>query len=98
MRKTGWSTDSTLRDVFGNKLRVWISDAEGNPHRHCLRMTRPGDRLILFAYRPFTTSGTYAERPGPMPVLGAAYHLLSRPKRRLPGASLPGEQSRYGGR
>ncbi len=52
---------STLRDDFRNELRVWISDAEGNPCRHCLRMTRPGDRLILFAYRPFATSGPYAE-------------------------------------
>lgn len=52
---------STLRDDFGNELRVWTSDAEGNPCRHCLRMTRLGERLILFTYRPFEESGPYAE-------------------------------------
>lgn len=51
----------TLRDAHGNALHVWISDDHGNPCRSCLRLTAPGTRLILFAHRPFTTSGPYAE-------------------------------------
>lgn len=52
---------TTLRDDYGNALSVWRSDADGNPCRHCLRLTHPGERLILFAYRPFEEAGPYAE-------------------------------------
>ena len=51
----------TLRDAHGNALHVWISDGDGNPCRSCLRLTPAGTRLILFAHRPFTTGGPYAE-------------------------------------
>lgn len=51
----------TLRDAHGNALRVWVSDGDGNPCRSCLRLTPAGTRLILFAHRPFTTGGPYAE-------------------------------------
>jgi hypothetical protein len=49
-----------LVDDFGNRLTVWDSDSPA-PCRHCLRMSRPGERLIVFAYRPFGRSGPYAE-------------------------------------
>jgi len=53
---------TTLRDDFGNELHVQITqDVRSNPCRHCLRLTNPGERLILFAHRPFTTTGPYAE-------------------------------------
>jgi len=50
----------TLRDEHGNALHVRISDADA-PCRSCLRVTPRGTRLILFAHRPFATSGPYAE-------------------------------------
>jgi hypothetical protein len=53
---------ATLRDDFGNVLNPITTDApRSNPCRHCLRLTDPGERLIVFAYRPFETSGPYAE-------------------------------------
>ncbi|MDQ6767125.1 MAG: DUF1203 domain-containing protein [Candidatus Eremiobacteraeota bacterium] len=50
----------TLTDDFGNRLSVSASDACA-PCRHCLRLSVPGEPLILFAYRPFETPGPYAE-------------------------------------
>jgi Protein of unknown function (DUF1203) len=51
----------TLRDDHGNGLEVWTADSDGNPCRSCLRLTPAASRLILFAHRPFTTGGPYAE-------------------------------------
>jgi hypothetical protein len=45
----------------GNALAVWTSDTDGNPCRACLQLTPAGTRLLLFAHRPFTTDGPYAE-------------------------------------
>jgi uncharacterized protein DUF1203 len=50
----------TLRDEHGNVLHVQVSDAPA-PCRACLRIAASGTRLILFAHRPFTTNGPYAE-------------------------------------
>jgi len=50
----------TLRDGHGNQLDVEVSDSPA-PCRACLRIAPSGTRLILFAYRPFTTHGPYAE-------------------------------------
>lgn len=50
----------TMRDEFGNELFVWEHEA-GAPCRQCLRISRPGEPLILFAYRPFETHNPYAE-------------------------------------
>lgn len=49
----------TLLDDFGNTLEV--QGAGSVPCRHCLRLTVPGEHVILFAYKPFTFSGPYAE-------------------------------------
>jgi Protein of unknown function (DUF1203) len=49
----------TLEDGFGNTLEVWESDPV--PCRHCLQITASGEPVILFAYRPFDSSGPYAE-------------------------------------
>ncbi len=73
---------ATLRDDFGNALHLWTSDADGNPCRHCLRMTSPGDRLILFAYRPFAESGTYAE-------IGPIFIHTDRCERYSPSSGFP---------
>ncbi len=50
----------TLTDDFGNALTVWESDSPA-PCRHCLRVAAAGERLIVFAYRPFDGGGPYAE-------------------------------------
>ena len=50
----------TLKDDFGNALSVQAVD-EPAPCRVCLRRSNAGERLILFAYRPFESSGPYAE-------------------------------------
>jgi hypothetical protein len=51
---------SELRDAHGNALHVRISD-DAAPCRSCLRVAPPETRLILFAHRPFTSGGPYAE-------------------------------------
>jgi hypothetical protein len=51
---------AALRDAHGNGLQVRISD-DPAPCRSCLRIAPAGTRLILFAHRPFTTNGPYAE-------------------------------------
>jgi hypothetical protein len=48
-------------DDFGNRLTVTESPEGGAPCRHCLRRSTDGERLILFAHRPFDTEGPYAE-------------------------------------
>jgi len=50
-----------MADDFGNKLKVSENTTAGNPCRHCVRLTLPGERMILLAYRPFDTGGPYAE-------------------------------------
>jgi hypothetical protein len=60
---------TTLVDDVGNLLVARPTDAA--PCRHCLRMTTPGEELIVFAYRPFTDASPYAE-VGPVFVHAAA--------------------------
>jgi len=50
---------TTLVDDFGNQLVARPADSA--PCRHCLRITKPGEHLIVFAYQPFTSGGPYAE-------------------------------------
>ena len=50
---------TTLVDDFGNQLVARAVDSA--PCRHCLRITKPGEDLIVFAYQPFTSVGPYAE-------------------------------------
>ena len=38
-----------------------ISDGDGNPCRHCLRMIPNGAEMLIFAHRPFPTPQPYAE-------------------------------------
>jgi hypothetical protein len=51
---------ATLRDDFGNVLKAVESEG-GAPCRHCLRLTVPGERVILFSYRPFAAPCPYQE-------------------------------------
>lgn len=52
---------ATMVDDFGNRLTVVESPEGGAPCRHCLRVSTDGERLILFAHRPFDGDGPYAE-------------------------------------
>jgi hypothetical protein len=61
----------TLHDAHGNALHVQTSNDDSAPCRSCLRVTPRGTRLILFAHRPFSTSGPYAET-GPVFVCADA--------------------------
>jgi hypothetical protein len=60
---------TTLVDDLGNQLVARPADSA--PCRHCLRITKPGEHLIVFAYQPFTSVGPYAE-VGPVFVHAAA--------------------------
>ena len=67
----------TLRDDFGNSLTVWESDSPA-PCRHCLRIADAGERLIVFAYRPFSGTGPYAE-VGPIFIHADACEAYDEP-------------------
>lgn len=60
---------TTLVDDFGNQLMARPEDSA--PCRHCLRITKPGEHLIVFAYQPFAKVGPYAE-VGPVFVHAAS--------------------------
>lgn len=60
---------TSLVDDFGNQLVARPVDSA--PCRHCLRITEPGEQLIVFAYQPFSGAGPYAE-VGPVFVHAAA--------------------------
>ncbi|HXM19629.1 MAG TPA: DUF1203 domain-containing protein [Candidatus Tumulicola sp.] len=49
-----------MRDDYGNDLTAKVDDGTG-PCRHCLQYAKPGDRLILFSYRPFEKPALYQE-------------------------------------
>lgn len=51
----------SLRDDFGNQLSVQIDHDGGSPCRHCLKLTSPGDALLLFTYKPFAQPCLYQE-------------------------------------
>lgn len=51
---------TSLQDDFGNTLSPQIDDGTG-PCRVCLDVARPGERLILFSYKPFAESSLYQE-------------------------------------
>ena len=50
---------ATLVDEFGNHLKVQTGVTA--PCRSCLRITRTDEPVIVFAHRPFTAAGPYAE-------------------------------------
>ena len=50
---------TTLLDDFGNRLKVQTGVAA--PCRLCLRITQPDEPVIVFAHRPFPSTGPYAE-------------------------------------
>lgn len=51
---------TTKTDAYGHALRVQVDQAA--PCRHCLRITRPGEAVLLLSYNPFGADhGPYSE-------------------------------------
>lgn len=48
-------------DANGQPAQVQIAEGLGNPCRHCLELIKPGDELLILAYRPFPDPQPYAE-------------------------------------
>lgn len=62
---------SAAVDDGGNRIGAAFEAEGGEPLRCCLRLARPGEALLLIAYRPFEAAGPYAET-GPVYVHAAA--------------------------
>lgn len=56
---------AAMRDGAGHRLTVQVDEEGGSPLRCCLRLTRPGERMLLISYMPPGGIGGYAER-GPV--------------------------------
>lgn len=48
-------------DANGQVPERQVSDGEGNPCRHCLRMIPKGAEMLVLAHRPFPAPQPYAE-------------------------------------
>lgn len=48
-------------DANGQQPERQLSDGEGNPCRHCLRMIPKGAEMLVLAHRPFPSLQPYAE-------------------------------------
>lgn len=48
-------------DAYGLPPETAISDGDGNPCRHCLRMIPAGAGMLILAHRPFPALHPYAE-------------------------------------
>jgi len=51
----------TMRDQFGNEPKLEEAQSRRSICRRCLRRFNPGERRLLFKYRPFETEGVFAE-------------------------------------
>lgn len=51
----------TFDDGFGNTARHVVDRDGGSPCRYCLRRTVPGERVLLYSYRPFAHPSPYQE-------------------------------------
>ena len=67
-------------DDLGNPLMPFVEAAGGSPLRCCLRESRPSERVVLIAYRPFPWSGPYAES-GPVFIHAERCEGYSEPSR-----------------
>jgi hypothetical protein len=69
-------------DAYGQRPEHAISDGDGNPCRHCLKMIPQGAGMLILAHRPFPALQPYAET-GPIFLCA---DLCEAP---APGPSLP---------
>jgi len=51
----------TMRDQFGNRPKLEQAQSRRSICRRCLRRFNPGERRLLFKYRPFQKEGVFAE-------------------------------------
>ena len=51
----------TMRDQFGNEPKIEEAKSRRSICRRCLRRFNPGERRLLFKYRPFQKEGVFAE-------------------------------------
>jgi hypothetical protein len=51
----------TMRDQFGNEPKLEEAQSRRSICRRCLRRFNPGERRLLFKYRPFQREGVFAE-------------------------------------
>jgi uncharacterized protein DUF1203 len=51
----------TMRDQFGNEPKLEQAQSRRSICRRCLRRFNPGERRLLFKYRPFQKEGVFAE-------------------------------------
>src|SRR5215813_3809291 len=51
----------TMRDQFGNGPKIEQAQSRRSICRRCLRRFNPGERRLLFKYRPFEREGVFAE-------------------------------------
>jgi Protein of unknown function (DUF1203) len=51
----------TMRDQFGNEPKIEQAQSTRSICRRCLRRFNPGERRLLFKYRPFQREGVFAE-------------------------------------
>jgi hypothetical protein len=71
-------------DANGQPPERAVSDGDGNPCRHCLRMIPQGAGMLILAHRPFPAPQPYAEQ-GPI-FLCADPEACAAP---APGEALP---------
>lgn len=55
------SLKETMRDGFGNKPKLEQAQSRRSICRRCLRRFNPGERRLLFKFRPFEKEGVFAE-------------------------------------
>ena len=51
----------SMRDQFGNEPKLESAQSRRNICRRCLHRFNPGERRLLFKYRPFQKEGVFAE-------------------------------------
>src|SRR4029453_13557767 len=51
----------TMRDQFGNRPKLELAQSRRSICRRCLHRFNPGERRLLFKYRPFQRGGVFAE-------------------------------------
>jgi Protein of unknown function (DUF1203) len=51
----------TMRDQFRNEPKIEQAQSRRSICRRCLRRFNPGERRLLFKYRPFEMEGVFAE-------------------------------------
>lgn len=74
-------------DANGQSAQIQIAEGQGNPCRHCLQLIKPGEELLVLAYRPFSEPQPYAE-VGPI-------FLHKRACERYSGSTLPAWFTRF---